>query len=1265
MDPSHRAALPRRPSDDYYTSTLDTSHEPRLIAFSDFTTPSAASRPRRPSLLNLAKSPEVLYGSIQLPSDHRRNSAARSSSRPEAAAGIPAGTRREMPARPSWMSPDRPTVELGGHGARMLDEEEEPRPRYGVRADVSSVDERSISTTAPHPRHRSPSSSLSNGLRHPSLHAHHSTRPRLPDGHDLPSAPKPVSTPTRTDSFLASLMRAGSATASSPTLEREPIPSPTLTCASAPPPDQVRSNSPVYSSTSGRDAPAHVGIHNRMPSHPPSRPSSRASADRELHDPRLTRHLHDKDSMLGMQRHPDARVGSVAPLSSSPRLPDFATFSRRVAESGRADGEHSGSSASTPVLGSRLAYPSLPAHPNASALDPRLMVPASHSLRVGMHRRNASGDQILGKRKGDWTGDAAPSERNSHAHYSVNHPSSLPGRQPPPTPLAFPPSRSATASQSNDLHYRESHTQEPAYASPTVQQSFSNTSYQPSVVRGAQLTRQVERREQHSNTSRLLLLHIASLHEQTSGVHPVATTFRVSHAAVAQKSYGAEKRFLCPPPSVTVRGAPLRTYVPSDSKTQHRILMRVTAVGPDGRPTQYDELDGRDPGVHGRSVAAEQLALMRADEMWPNGVYFLGLHVGGDMRSDGASKTFKLQVEMLTPPGLNAAHPSFPHGVPNTLAGYDARPWASFLSSPISVISKPARKSAKSRNTSSTVMANSFVCLYNRVNSQTVRTRFLGIETEQSRSGPISRLTAKMDGWTPLRVEVIGRPYKNVEFSNEPLMYGHIIVLRDEAGLSSDPLLVCRVDKGKVELWDHASGERSSSSVASDGIRSFFRLTERGMRELASQAPHPNDPPRYGRGAAAETAKIALDEHAAQQRSSVDAGEGSTTPGVPGQNASPVSQMQKVALLRILPNYVRCDMDDASFVTLTLPSQHRNYLCSTVPERRHELGSQRSPESGNGSWTAAQRPRAHGHDAVTSQEVARSTAYAHARCSDAPPSDYPHKQRLPAWSSTVEPSQGRERAEQRASHPPRQSAHSASHGAAGPASASLLEATSATYATPSKSDREARVGSGQFADHVEVDVVDDTLCWSVVMVHQLEYTYIDANTALSGPGHQPQPISNLPVTPFSAVASKPFFDPTENRLNFATRDLFYPFPMDDGGPPCQIASEIWIGDLGPLRFEVRGPRQRSDRDPPPLHNDVVVTLPPPDEMAGAVHRALTAAYPKSSPAELEEISPVGLPISLVRGFDGIAYPSEYKIFLDRMQSSLAPDAVQLYSIRIE
>ena len=47
-----------------------------------------------------------------------------------------------------------------------------------------------------------------------------------------------------------------------------------------------------------------------------------------------------------------------------------------------------------------------------------------------------------------------------------------------------------------------------------------------------------------------------------------------------------------------------------------------------------------------------------------------------------------------------------------------------------------------------------------------------------------------------------------------------------------------------------------------------------------------------------------------------------------------------------------------------------------------------------------------------------------------------------------------------------------------------MQSTSATYATPSKSTRENKVGSGPFAEEVDIDAVDDTLCWSVVMVRE-------------------------------------------------------------------------------------------------------------------------------------------------------------------------------------
>ena len=209
------------------------------------------------------------------------------------------------------------------------------------------------------------------------------------------------------------------------------------------------------------------------------------------------------------------------------------------------------------------------------------------------------------------------------------------------------------------------------------------------------------------------------------------------YPVVAQKSYGSEKRFLCPPPIVSVSGP-------------RKVLATLTAsiVAGEGEPS----LD-------------QQVTL---DETGKG--YFKFLHVTSTARC----KAFQIQVRpadegQATAPVL--------------------------CSRPISVVSKPSKKTLKcARSDNFSLVSGSLISLYNRVNSQTVRTKFLGTEKGQ--------FTAKNSSWTPFTIDVV-QDGRVIEASGTaspiPIHYGQEVVLRDpETGFCSEVLVLKRVEKNTV-----------------------------------------------------------------------------------------------------------------------------------------------------------------------------------------------------------------------------------------------------------------------------------------------------------------------------------------------------------------------------------------------------------------------------------------------------------------------------------
>jgi hypothetical protein len=120
-----------------------------------------------------------------------------------------------------------------------------------------------------------------------------------------------------------------------------------------------------------------------------------------------------------------------------------------------------------------------------------------------------------------------------------------------------------------------------------------------------------------------------------------------------------------------------------------------------------------------------------------------------------------------------------------------------FFSNPISIISKPSKKTSKARNVSTCLFTHSLVSLFNRINSQTVRTKYLTSENNQ--------LCAKHATWSPFEIIVLSQP-KHVQIQHHtqvvvstPITYGTEILLKDKhTGISSPPLIIKKVDKGQV-----------------------------------------------------------------------------------------------------------------------------------------------------------------------------------------------------------------------------------------------------------------------------------------------------------------------------------------------------------------------------------------------------------------------------------------------------------------------------------
>ncbi|KAI0830606.1 hypothetical protein BC628DRAFT_1312458 [Trametes gibbosa] len=243
----------------------------------------------------------------------------------------------------------------------------------------------------------------------------------------------------------------------------------------------------------------------------------------------------------------------------------------------------------------------------------------------------------------------------------------------------------------------------------------------------------------HSKIRRVVRDHIT---QDPARVMPMTTVICL-HAAVAQKSYGSEKRFLCPPPVVHIEG-------PVWQMKQQHLSMAVVNEG--GERT----CELKAPMDHNLTAS------------------FKFLHVTGSAKS----KNFLLSLDIAepAPDGSDASE----------------RVWASFDSAPVTIISKPSKKTAKTRNISSCILAGGPVSLFNRINSQTVRTKYMTIEQNQ--------LCASNVAWSAFAVNVVRPQGTEAPLGGpQPVTYGSEIVLADTVtGVQTAPLVIRKVDKGRI-----------------------------------------------------------------------------------------------------------------------------------------------------------------------------------------------------------------------------------------------------------------------------------------------------------------------------------------------------------------------------------------------------------------------------------------------------------------------------------
>jgi recombining binding protein (suppressor of hairless) len=222
----------------------------------------------------------------------------------------------------------------------------------------------------------------------------------------------------------------------------------------------------------------------------------------------------------------------------------------------------------------------------------------------------------------------------------------------------------------------------------------------------------------------------------------------ISTPKVGQKSYGNEKRFLCPHPQATLYGGAWWT-------TQGEGSPAPTILPPRVNISLSGEEAVKDASVSWSTIDGKNLddkinvePIFKQEQPFVGNVAGRSLHVSD---SDGKRSTFNARVRIRAPSANAEPGPSTGKGTGKWNGGkpvYDMEApeiIGSFDSKDIKIISKPSKKktntkSSERRSRACLVLScadlavvithGSTVALYNRTKSQTASTRYLNVESD-------------------------------------------------------------------------------------------------------------------------------------------------------------------------------------------------------------------------------------------------------------------------------------------------------------------------------------------------------------------------------------------------------------------------------------------------------------------------------------------------------------------------------------------------------
>ncbi|XP_064384613.1 recombining binding protein suppressor of hairless-like isoform X2 [Halichondria panicea] len=233
--------------------------------------------------------------------------------------------------------------------------------------------------------------------------------------------------------------------------------------------------------------------------------------------------------------------------------------------------------------------------------------------------------------------------------------------------------------------------------------------------------------------------------------HRKNCTVVIMHAKVAQKSYGQEKRFFCPPPTLYLLGSGW------EEKRKEMEQRKTEGKSNVMRPLAFI-------GIANNEQEMQQLSLEDKNYCTAKTLY---------ISDQDKRKNFQLACKIFFD---------------------DGRDTGTFLSKRIKVISKPSKKKQSLKNPELCIPSGSKIALFNRLRSQTVSTRYLHVEG--------TNFLASSQQWGHFTIHLVDENEdEGEEFTVRDgyIQYGSTVKLVcSETGMALPRLVIRKVDKQTV-----------------------------------------------------------------------------------------------------------------------------------------------------------------------------------------------------------------------------------------------------------------------------------------------------------------------------------------------------------------------------------------------------------------------------------------------------------------------------------